>query len=170
HGFSGELGHMTIETSGKKCRCGNRGCWELYASEQALYENAKRFGVTANKHNQEIYLENLLLLAEKGDPSTIQLFDHIGKYLGIGLNSIVNIFNPKQVIIGNRMASAKKWVEHPISKRMDQTLWFQQKDLHMDVTGLSTHSSALGMPAFSIDYFFIHTLPKSVNGSSSLHK
>lgn len=42
NGFSGELGHMTIEADGIKCRCGNQGCWELYASEQALIHNAEQ--------------------------------------------------------------------------------------------------------------------------------
>ena len=41
NGFSGELGHMTIEVDGAPCRCGNEGCWELYASEKALIDNAR---------------------------------------------------------------------------------------------------------------------------------
>lgn len=38
-GFSGEMGHMTIDFNGPKCSCGNRGCWELYASEKALLKS-----------------------------------------------------------------------------------------------------------------------------------
>ena len=41
-GISGEMGHMTINFNGKKCSCGNRGCWELYASESALLEAAQQ--------------------------------------------------------------------------------------------------------------------------------
>jgi predicted NBD/HSP70 family sugar kinase len=40
-GFSGEMGHMVIDIDGKECRCGSKGCWELYASEQALLNQAK---------------------------------------------------------------------------------------------------------------------------------
>ena len=42
NGFSGELGHMTIDTNGPKCRCGNKGCWGLYASEKALLKQSKQ--------------------------------------------------------------------------------------------------------------------------------
>lgn len=43
-GFSGELGHMTIKMDEDPCRCGNKGCWELYASEQALLDQAEALG------------------------------------------------------------------------------------------------------------------------------
>src|SRR5699024_6846602 len=39
HGHAGEMGHMIISPDGPKCRCGNKGCWELYASETSLFNN-----------------------------------------------------------------------------------------------------------------------------------
>ncbi len=151
NGFSGELGHMTIEVDGKKCRCGNKGCWELYASEQALLSSASKL---PDAHGQPS-LEHLSDLADEGDEQVIRLFEQIGDYLGVGLNNIINIFNPQQVIIGNRMASAKKWLRDPLINRMvNQTLWFQQKDLQIQFSELSTHSTALGVAAFSVENFF----------------
>lgn len=153
NGFSGELGHMTIEVNGKKCRCGSEGCWELYASEQALVKNAEQSDIKPS-FEDEISLENLLMLAENGDSETIKLFEKIGDYLGVGINNIINIFNPEQVIIGNRIASAEKWLKEPLTNRMlKQTLWFNQKDLKIDFSELSTHSAALGVAAFSVDNF-----------------
>ncbi len=70
NGFSGELGHMTIEVHGENCRCGSKGCWELYASEQALLKRAERLGIQA-PNNQEISLEDLLMLAEDGHKDAI---------------------------------------------------------------------------------------------------
>ncbi|OZU88314.1 ROK family protein [Virgibacillus indicus] len=153
NGFSGELGHMTIEVNGEKCRCGSEGCWELYASEQALVKNAEQSGIKPS-FEDEISLENLMMLAENGDSETIKLFEKIGDYLGVGINNIINIFNPEQVIIGNRIASAEKWLKEPLTNRMlKQTLWFNQKDLKIDFSELSTHSAALGVAAFSVDNF-----------------
>lgn len=153
NGFSGELGHMTIEVNGKKCRCGSEGCWELYASEQALVKNAEQSDIKPS-FEDEISLENLLMLAENGDSETIKLVEKIGDYLGVGINNIINIFNPEQVIIGNRIASAEKWLKEPLTNRMlKQTLWFNQKDLKIDFSELSTHSAALGVAAFSVDNF-----------------
>lgn len=155
NGFSGELGHMTIELNGKQCNCGNTGCWELYASEKALATNMDVFDIP--KPPKEIQdLDYLLSLTEENNDKVIQLFEQIGEYLGLGINNIVNIFNPEQVIIGNRMSSASKWIEKPINKRLTQSLSFQKEDLRIDFAELSTHSAALGMAAFSVDKFLIN--------------
>ncbi|SES93725.1 xylose repressor, XylR [Oceanobacillus limi] len=161
HGFSGELGHMTIESGGRKCRCGNEGCWELYASEQALVKNAEKIAFPSLPKD-ELSLENLLTLAEAGDLEAIHLFKQTGDYLGIGINNIINIFNPEQVIIGNRMAFAEDWLTEPLKDRMvKQTLWYQQQDLQINFSELSTHSSALGVAAFSVENFFMSDMKKS---------
>lgn len=159
NGLSGELGHMTIDIHGAECRCGNVGCWELYASEQSLMKQAIRLGI-APPADEELSLESLLSLAEDGDLKTIHLFEYIGDYLGVGINNIINIFNPQQVIIGNRMASAKQWLTDPLNKRMvNQTQWFHQKDLRINFSELSTHSTALGVAAFSVENFFKDDIP-----------
>lgn len=153
NGFSGELGHMTIQVNGSKCRCGNDGCWELYASEQALINNAGLLDIPLPS-NKEGDLNNLLTLAENGNKDVIKLFEQTGDYLGVGINNIINIFNPQQVIIGNRMASSKKWLKESLNKRVtNQALWFQRSDLQIDFSELSTLSSALGVAAFSIENF-----------------
>ena len=150
NGFSGELGHMTIQAGGAKCRCGNEGCWELYASEQALLRQAERLDIPSDMQD----LEGLVSLAESGNEQVITLFEQTGDYLGIGINNIINIFNPQQVIIGNRLAYSKKWLKESLNKRVtNQALWFQQNDLQIDFSELSTRSTALGVAAFSIENF-----------------
>ncbi|WP_102028624.1 ROK family transcriptional regulator [Salirhabdus sp. Marseille-P4669] len=153
NGFSGELGHMTIQANGFKCRCGNEGCWELYASEQALLNEAEKLGI-ASETNKRITLEDLIERAENGEKETIQLFEKIGYYLGVGVNNIINIFNPKQIIIGNRAASAERWLKKPIEKLMKtNTLWYQHDDIQVNFTEQATHSAALGMSALTIEEF-----------------
>lgn len=161
NGFSGELGHMTIEINGKKCRCGNEGCWELYASEQALINKAKLLGV-ALPTKGEFALSNLLTLAEKGNQDAISLFDQIGDYLGVGINNIINIFNPQQVIIGNRIATSQKWIEKSLNERLNQALWFQQNDLQINFSELSTLSTALGVTAFSVENFLSMNIQQKI--------
>src|SRR5690625_458520 len=155
NGFSGELGHMTIEVDGTKCRCGNEGCWELYASEQALINKAEQLDIPLPA-NGEFALNNLLMLAENGNEEAITLFNQIGDYLGVGINNIINIFNPQQVIIGNRIATSQKWIEKSLHERLNQALWFQKSDLQINFSELSTLSTALGITAFSVENF-LHT-------------
>ena len=150
NGFSGELGHMTIQAGGAKCRCGNEGCWELYASEQALVRQAENLDIPSDMQD----LEGLVKLADSGNDEIIALFEQTGDYLGIGINNIINIFNPQQVIIGNRLAYSEKWLKDSLNKRIsNQALWFQQNDLQIDFSELSTRSTALGVAAFSIENF-----------------
>ncbi len=152
NGFSGELGHMTIEVEGPKCSCGNQGCWELYASEKALVKKAQQENILP-EDGQELSLESLMRQAENGEKDVIHIFDSIGKYLGIGIKNIINIFNPEQVIIGNRLASSSKWLEDSIREAQDKTLFTHQRDLSINFSKLSTHSTALGVAAYASENF-----------------
>ncbi|WP_095742991.1 ROK family transcriptional regulator [Sediminibacillus massiliensis] len=162
NGFSGELGHMTIQAEGRECRCGNRGCWELYASEQALLLEADKAGIQPSKADGWT-LEDLIEEAENGNEEIIRLFEKTGDYLGIGLNNIINIFNPEQIIIGNRMALSEEWLMKTLEQRMvSHTLWFQHKDLHIDFAELSTYSTALGVSALSVERFLSVDVSKKI--------
>jgi glucokinase-like ROK family protein len=154
-GFSGEMGHFTIEVNGKKCRCGNKGCWELYASENALLEQAKGLSIFHNTQNKEISLEELVQLADQGNKDVIHLFNTIGEYLGIGLTNIINTFNPELIIIGNRLTVAEKWIINPIKRVIEsRSLPFHQKGLNIEFSNLKTYSCALGASSMAISNFF----------------
>ncbi|WP_084786887.1 ROK family protein [Bacillus tuaregi] len=145
NGFSGEMGHMIIDMNGKRCNCGSRGCWEAYASEHALLEMAD-----PNIDS----LETLIEQAEKGDQIAQNLFKKIGNYLGYGINNIINTFNPDQVIIGNRLALAKEWIEGPIQTTIEHhTLGYHQKEMDLEFSKLNKYSTALGVSAFVVDRF-----------------
>jgi len=152
NGFSGELGHMSIETNGPLCRCGNHGCWELYASEKALINRAIASGITS-VNGDRISLEELNDLAEGGDQHAVEVFDKIGSYLAIGINNIINIFNPEKIIIGNRLASSAKWLSGSIEMKKAQTLRTHQEDLKIDFSELSRYSAALGAAAYANENF-----------------
>lgn len=152
-GISGEMGHQTIEINGKKCRCGNRGCWELYASESALLELAKTLPVYKDAKN--IRLEDLIEAANQGNSDVINLFDRIGEHLGIGLINIINTFNPQQVIIGNRFSLLKDWIINSINRVLDQRLLsFHRDACTITFSNLGIYSCALGSSAFAISNFF----------------
>lgn len=164
NGFSGEMGHMTIDIHGDECRCGNIGCWELYASEQALIKKAEQLDIQSGVNESELSLESLIHQAEKGNESTIKLFEQIGDYIGVGINNIINTFNPEQIIIGNRMASAQQWLSKSLKSRViNQAMDFHQQDLKLNFSELTTHSSALGAAAFSIENFFKYDIEGTVN-------
>ncbi len=152
-GISGEMGHLTIEANGKRCPCGNRGCWELYASENALLQEAKKLSCFEN--HQKINIDLIVFEAQRGNNEVIQLLNEIGEYIGIGLTNIINTFNPEMIIIGNRFTQFKNWIINPISRVLDERLSPYHKDkTQIKFSNLDKYSSALGSSSLSISKFF----------------
>jgi predicted NBD/HSP70 family sugar kinase len=146
-GFSGEMGHLSVEAHGKPCSCGNQGCWEMYASEQALLERAGSLGFDD--------LETLLAAAASGRADVLELFHSIGEYLGIGIANIVNVFNPDAVIIGNRMSQARPWLEDKLRRTVVQrALGFHLRNVHLLFAELGERSAMMGAAEMAIAGFF----------------
>jgi len=98
HGFAGEIGHMIIHRDGRACTCGNFGCWEQYASERAfLLQLAKKKGKTQYK------IEEVVRGIEQKDSETLSALNEWAKDLSIGINNIINTFNPEIIIINSHI-------------------------------------------------------------------
>jgi glucokinase len=115
NGSSMEIGHMIIEADGKECTCGNRGCFERYASASALVEfakaNLKKYK-SSTLHmrikTEELNAKMIYEEAVKKDELALKSFDYISYYLGAGIVNIINIFNPEAVILGGGLSKAHK--------------------------------------------------------------
>ncbi|WP_199909988.1 ROK family protein [Paenibacillus sp. CAA11] len=158
-GFSGEAGHFSIVADGIRCTCGNYGCWELYASENALLEEADRLlhphkiaGAAEHRRNT---LEELIELAAGGDDQVVELFKQTGKYLGIGIANLVNVFNPELILIGNRMALAEEFIASTIIKTVNErSLFFHRNAVRIEFSHLNLDSTVLGAASFALSQFF----------------
>ena len=112
-----ELGHITISNKGPKCSCGNYGCLEAFAAAghtlNRAKEKLKREQISSTLNNyklSELSIYDIYLNAEKGDTFSQKILNESGTYLGIGIASICNIFNPDIVIIGGRFSRATKYL------------------------------------------------------------
>jgi len=149
-GISGEMGHITIEAHGRKCPCGNRGCWELYASEQVILNDAKN----VIKGIADLDLSFLVNEAFKGNPVVLQLLNTLGENIGIGLTNIINTFNPEVIIIGNRISEFKNWITNPIEHILSERLLpYHRNKTEIRFSELGKHSCALGAASFAITGF-----------------
>jgi glucokinase len=104
-----EFGHMVVEYDGLPCQgtCTGRGHLEPYVTGVAATKLAQaEFGPAVDAHR-------LVRLAAEGEPRAIQILDGIGRYLGAGLGSLVNIFNPELIVIGGGFAAAGDFVLDP---------------------------------------------------------
>jgi glucokinase len=111
HGASdiaGELGHMSIDSTGRRCKCGNYGCLEAYASGPAIAARAVE-GVEAGADTSlpsyvqgdlsRITAQVVYEAAHDGDEYALEVVRDTAKFLGAGVANVINIFNPQVVVI-----------------------------------------------------------------------
>jgi predicted NBD/HSP70 family sugar kinase len=91
-----EFGHVTVAVGGRKCRCGASGCLEAYTGATAILE---RYGRPIAASDQELALAELIE-ATASSPFAAAILDEAAEYLGAGIGTLVNLFNPERVILG----------------------------------------------------------------------
>jgi glucokinase len=113
-GSAGEIGHMTIDTNGPRCECGNVGCLETLASGKAIAREAVRrigsgerssLAELVNGKIADITAREVAIAARQGDPLAGSVINNAAVYLGVGMVNLVNIFNPEMIIVGGGVAS-----------------------------------------------------------------
>ncbi|MDN5332366.1 MAG: glucokinase [Tepidanaerobacteraceae bacterium] len=112
-GNAAEIGHITINFEGPVCGCGNRGCFEAYASGTAMARFAKegilygRKTILSNFYQkEEVKAEHIFAAAKEGDEFAMELVEKEGFYLGVGLASVVNAYNPRRIAVGGGLTKA----------------------------------------------------------------
>lgn len=106
-GIAGEIGHTSIDTNGPPCVCGLRGCLATFIGTAALLELAeKRLRAEGNNRPPPSNIEDLITDALAGDPISTELVRHAGQRLGVGIANMLNLLNPRTVVIGGGIARA----------------------------------------------------------------
>ena len=122
-GAGAELGHMVIDMDGPPCQgnCPNRGCLEVMASGSALVREAAlrvarrpdtALGL-ALEDGHELTGPFVTELAHDGDPVALDAIATVGRALGVGLSSIVNMLNPEVIVIGGGVIAAGEMLLEP---------------------------------------------------------
>jgi len=116
-GFAGEIGHMTLVPDGPQCNCGNRGCWETLIGPAAIVDSVRQAAILGNTpilmslpgvngDINAIRMEHVLEAAARKELAVLHVLDEVGRYLGIGIASLVNAFNPSVIVLGGLLSPA----------------------------------------------------------------
>ncbi len=117
HGVAAEFGHMNVEPGGRLCACGSRGCWEQYASGNALVREA-RFLAAERRSEAQILLDlgdgtpegvegqHVTIAARKGDTVALAAFDSLARWLGQGIADVTALLDPGCFVIGGGVSEA----------------------------------------------------------------
>lgn len=106
-GMAGEIGHMTLIPDGRLCGCGNTGCLEMYASARGIVQsyreavNSSGIAMVTELSSEQIYQA-----ARNGDTVALKVMKDMGRMLGIGIASLINIFNPQMIVLGGGVKEA----------------------------------------------------------------
>jgi glucokinase len=95
-GFAGELGHVTVNPDGDRCKCGNQGCLETEAAAPKIVRNY----MDLSRTKKPLAAEEIYQRAVKGNTAARKSFAIAGHYLGIGLGIVINLLNPEKILLG----------------------------------------------------------------------
>ena len=128
-GAGGEIGHMKIVKDGRVCGCGQRGCFEAYASATGLIREAVS-RLTVNKQNllytmiegniAGLEAKDIFDAAKEGDAFSLDLVDYEAEYLAMGIANILNIINPETIVLGGGVALAGDILLDPLRKKLEK--------------------------------------------------
>ncbi|MGI6236504.1 MAG: ROK family protein [Candidatus Excrementavichristensenella sp.] len=133
HGVATELGHCVIRIDGELCTCGNRGCWERYASATALIREAKNrllsedgavyraVGGDPEALNAKIVLD----CAKSGDPGALALFKEYAYWIALGLANIVSTYDPEIILLGGGVSAAGDFLLRAIQSPYEKAIFFK---------------------------------------------
>ena len=114
-GYGGEIGHMPVNPAGRACRCGSTGCWETEVGEGALLARA---GYPLD--GGRAALDAVIADATAGRPEALAAIETTGFWLGLGLGGLVNILNPRRVVLGGLLARIHPFVDDIVARGLDR--------------------------------------------------
>lgn len=120
-GIAGEFGHMTIVAGGKPCVCGNRGCWEKYASAASaatLYSGDRPL----RPHETMPRFVEIVSKAENGEIRAQRTLEKIGDYLGIGIANVIMGIGIPRVIISGRLVYGWEYIREPLHEAIRRSI------------------------------------------------
>lgn len=133
-----ELGHTSILYNGEKCSCGNNGCLEVYASEPAIVNEAKKAGLSASSWKE------IVDHAQKGEEAFIGVIENESEYLSTSLVNVINLLGLEAVILAGCLTYEPKMLLEKIDKKTN-ALALNRNIYKTDilVSGLNTHSEII---------------------------
>lgn len=114
HNIAGEFGHVPLNIDGPRCGCGATGCWEAYVSNLATlsrYAGRDLHERPATADDEALTMDDLIARARAGGAKAVAALLATGRYLGLGLGSLINAIDPSHVYIGGEIAAAWDLIE-----------------------------------------------------------
>ena len=134
HGVASEIGHMVTVVGGEPCTCGNRGCWERYASATALIREGRRLCEAkpdtalmkaVNGDPAAINAKTVIDQAKAGDPDCMKLFDDYVFHLCMGIVNLINLYDPEVIVLGGGVSHAGAFLLDAVRAKLPELVFYK---------------------------------------------
>jgi len=156
-GIAGEVGHMTIQTDGPLCGCGNFGCWEAMASGTAL----ARFATAALEREQHSLIgalagsnpiegRHIAAAAVQGDQLAQALMQREGELIGVGLVNLLHLFSPERIALGGGVTKSMALLEPHMRQVIAERAMEPYREVPIELAQLGEQVGVLGAAALML--------------------
>lgn len=132
-GYAGEIGHQIVALDGKACRCGNKGCLEMYASNKVCFENFAKL-----KNLDYVNAKILRDFYQLNDPDAVKTIEENIQYLSIGINNLVAHYNPDTIVLNSsiyrEIPEAITQLKKSLKNRITDDVVLRNSSLHEKAT------------------------------------
>ncbi len=147
---AGEFGHSLIHPGGRPCYCGNRGCMEMYVSAGAITREVKR---VMDIREKDFGFEDVMAMTEK--PEVAAVLRQSGETLGYGVANLINLYNPKAVILGGDVPKGNPlFVNQAMETARGNVFSMNAMGTPIEVSGIGSREDCLGSVALVINDMF----------------
>ncbi len=167
-GYASEVGHMTYDPQGEECSCGKRGCYETIVGPRAVIKSVKKLieekGADntiikiSEKDKSPINYDAVVNAAIENDLIALDALKDVGCKVGLVVSHLVNIFDPKMVILGGALNYAKDFIQPVVEKVVkENALLLCQEDLKITNSQLGQEASVMGAIALVLENLWQNT-------------
>ena len=152
---AGEYGHMTLIEGGIQCSCGNKGCWEMYASDRATVNYYDGHNGEKGSDAAKLGIDDLIDSANNGNEHAREALRRSAQYIGLGIANIIRTIDPQNIIIGGPIIKAWEIIHPVIMDTVDRRGFFgKERNTIILPTSLTDDPPLLGAAALSIRKIF----------------
>ena len=153
-GYAGEFGHIKILPEGELCYCGKNGCLETLSSGRAITKKVREKLSSGSSSLLLKYVDNIeniktpdiLKAANDGDQFSIEILEEAGRYLGIGIGILINIFNPEKIIIGGTLSDVAGYLLNFVKNNaMKHSLVQLNNNINFEISKFTNNAGSLGI-------------------------
>ena len=169
HGFcdgAGEVGHMTVEPSGRRCGCGSYGCLESMIAEDYILEQVRhhyKIGIETEKPENidSITLEEIFERSKKGDSVCQEVVKQMAAYISIAVGNIVNMFSPELIVLGGQLPELSDQLVEMVAERIHSKQYpLHNREIKIVKSALGSRVYVKGAAALAAKTFLYYILPK----------